>query len=59
MQKKITQSARPKCIMGEDNLQGRVATATEKAPSCTTISFIAYLATALTSSLAGVKAGRR
>ena len=24
MQKKITQSARPKCIMGEDNLQGRV-----------------------------------
>lgn len=45
--------------MDGDNLQGRVATATEKAPSCTTISFIAYLATALTSSLAGVKAGRR
>lgn len=32
---------------------------TEKAPSCTTISFIDYLATALTSSLADAKAGRR
>jgi hypothetical protein len=32
---------------------------TEKARSCTTISFIAYLATALTSSLADAKAGRR
>ena len=44
--------------MGEDNLQGRVCL-TEKAPSCTTISFIAYLAMALTSSLADAKAGRR